>query len=437
MNFWVALVCMVFIEVYVLRRLRFDWTIVAIVSVGTILCVDYLTYTSFEERNWDAEAQIRYIQTISEHLRLPDVYDCAPCGHPPLYYAIGALWSKVVLAFDWMPLEQGLQWLSLLLNFGFIVFALKIFRNCIERPETLRLATVLLVFWPSGIINSVRVHNDSLASPLMLAAIYFLARWDKTERNRDYYAALVASAFSLLTKASGYTVAAALVFFAAVRLGTTGICRAAVTRVVVTILVLGSVAVSAVGFRESKRPINLCQKVFGRACDGRYVPPVSDTPSRFLSFDVDSFVQRRIYPETTDPFLNQLTKSSLFGMQSRGDDFNNHRHEILAQVMSVLLLLMLAVFLAGVAFVRRANFQKYRVHFGAAVIMFIFLLAFRVRAPNELHEDFRHIFPILVPFCLGYAVAVDRIGRCAKPLYYVGVGIAGLMVVSSILFFVW
>jgi len=166
------------------------------------------------------------------------------------------------------------------------------------------------------------------------------------------------------------------------------------------------------------------------------VPPVSDSPSRYLSFDVKAFIQRRIYPEPTDLFLNQLAKSSLLGMQSTGDDFDSERHRALAQVMSVLLLVMLAFFPAGLLFVRRAHVRKYRVYFGAAVTMFLFLAAFRIRAPNELHEDFRHIFPALVPFCLGYTVVVDRLGRYAEVLYFAGVAIALLMVVSSVAFFV-
>ena len=42
--------------------------------------------------------------------------------------------------------------------------------------------------------------------------------------------------------------------------------------------------------------------------------------------------------------------------------------------------------------------------------MFAFLVAFRVRAPNEFHEDFRHIFPALVPLCLGYVKVFERLG---------------------------
>jgi hypothetical protein len=335
MSYWIVLACTAILEVYVLRRLRFDWLIVAMVLTGTVLCVDYLTYTSVSERNYDGSSQIKYIQFIAQHLRLSDVYECGPCGHPPLYYALAALWSKVVLVRGWMPFELGLQWLSLLLFFGFVVFSLVILRSTTTRPRTLRLAVALIVFWPSSIIHSVRVHNDALASLLMLAAMYFIAQWDRQGRTRDFYAALVASALALLTKSSGYAVATTLVFFAVLRLRSTGLHRATIKRCVTAIVILAGVAVLAVGFRESRRPTTLCQKVLGHACDGRYQPPIPDTPSRFISFDAADFV-RRIDTEPLDPFLNRLAKSSLFGFKALGDEFGSERHKTLAVVISLL-----------------------------------------------------------------------------------------------------
>src|SRR5215207_2150970 len=160
MSLGLVLGCTIIVETYVLRRLRFDWLTVAIVLAGTVVCVDYLTYTSVSERNYDGSSHIEYIQAIA-HGRLPNVRECGACGHPPGYYALAALWTWL-LPSAWLPLELGLQWLSLLLFFGFAVVALLIFRSCGLRPRTLWLATALVVLWPSSVINSVRVQNDAL-----------------------------------------------------------------------------------------------------------------------------------------------------------------------------------------------------------------------------------------------------------------------------------
>ena len=427
-SLWIVLLGTLLVELYALRRLRFDWVVVALVLLGTVLHVDYLSYTAISERNYDGPSQIEYMRAIAEHHRMPDVFDCGACGHPPLYYAVAAVWSKVILAGGWMPFEVGLQWLSLLLFFAFVVIALSIFRSCILRPATLWLATALVVFWPSSVINAVRVHNDALASVLMLGALYFTARWDRHGRGRDFHIALASCALALLTKSSGYTVAVTLVFFAAVRALSPELRRQSIRSCVVAIVVLSAVAAGTGALRRSQSPRTLCQKVLGHACDGRYVPAVVDRPSRFLRFDVPRFVLRMdTLPDDPehDYFLNRLAKSSLFGVIPLGDELESPRHQTLAVVMSVLLLGLVASGLIALPFLRGESLRKYRVYLGATIIMFAFLVAFRIRAPNEFHEDFRHIFPALVPLCLGYATILDRVGRESRKPSWLFQGLRG------------
>jgi hypothetical protein len=438
MSLWIVLVCSVLLEWWVLRRLRFERFIIATVLAGTVVCVNYLAYTSIAERNCDGPAQVQYIQSIAEHLRLPDVFDCGACGHPPLYYGLAALWSKVVALGGLIPFELGLQWLSLLLFFGFVVFALLIFRSCIEQPAPLRLATALIVFWPSSIINSVRVHNDALASLLMIASMYFIAQWDRQGRARDFRAALATAALALLTKSNGYAVAATLVLFLLFRLRSTP-GRESLRRCAAAILVLAVAGGLAVAGRNSRDPRTLCQKVLGHACDGRYVPPVADRPGRFISFDASDFVRRiDTLPQDRerDYFLNRFAKSSLFGIPPLEDELTSRRHDVLGSVISSLLLLMAAVCLLALPFLRGLDWRSTRVYAAAAAVMFLFLLAFRIRLPNEFHEDFRHIFPALAPFCLGYVTVVERLGRVHHAFRKAGIAVGLAMVASSVAFFV-
>jgi len=62
MSLALVFVCTALIELYVLRRLRFDWLVVALVVSGTLLSVDYASYTDISERNYDGEAHVQYIQ---------------------------------------------------------------------------------------------------------------------------------------------------------------------------------------------------------------------------------------------------------------------------------------------------------------------------------------------------------------------------------------
>lgn len=439
MSFWIALSVTLVAELYALRRLRFDALVLTLVAASTLLCVSYLGYTSVGERNYDGEAQIEYVELISRHARLPDLDACGPCGHPPLYYALGALWAKTVLAGGWLPLPLGLQWLSLVLFFGFALVTLLILRSSGAGPWTLRLAAALVLFWPSSIINSVRVHNDALASVLMLSAMYFIARWDWQGRPAYFYAALATSGLALLTKATGYTVAATLLFFTLLRLRSGGKWRERLPHCAIALVVLAACALLATSFRDSRSSKNVCQHVLGHACDGRYIPTVVDRPKRFLYFDVADFVGRLdtapIDPER-DYFLNRLAKSSLFGVMPLGDELGDQRHQRLGMMMSVLLLVMVASCLLGLpVLLRGARLRKYRVYLVTSAMMLLFLVAFRLRAPNEFHEDFRHIFPALVPFCLGYAGVVEHVARYSKALRAAGFSLGAAMVLASAAFF--
>src|SRR6478735_3192759 len=79
--------------------------------------------------------------------------------------------------------------------------------------------------------------------------------------------------------------------------------------------------------------------------------------------------------------------------------------------------------------------RKYRVYLVSVAIMVLFLLAFRLRAANEYHEDFRHIFAALVPFCMCYAAVVANSSRYSKLLNLAGTALALLMIICSLAFF--
>jgi hypothetical protein len=431
-SLWILFGCTIAFELFVLRRLGFDWITTIIVLAATALCIHYTTYTSLAERNYDASSHAAYIQFLGEHRRLPDLPSCRFCTHPPLYYALAALWSEAVLFRDWIPRELALQWFSLLLFFGFVVFALLIIRQCTDHPMTRWLATLLVVFWPSSILHSVRVHNDALASLLMIATIYWLAEWDRRDQNRDLYAALGCVALALLTKASAYSVAALLVVFVFLRFRSKEPFAASIKRSVGVVLVLAAAGLLAGRLRDSGQ--TLCQSVLGRACYGRYVPPIPDTLGRFISFHPLDFVGR-IDTVPTDPFLNRFAKSLLFGVLPLGEDFASARYALMASVLSALLLVMASICLIGALQLRPPSLRRYRVYLAASVIMFMFLVGFRVLAPNEFHEDFRHIFPALALFCLGYAKTVERFGRSSKLLSYAGIAIAVAMTTTSLAFF--
>jgi len=104
--------------------------------------------------------------------------------------------------------------------------------------------------------------------------------------------------------------------------------------------------------------------------------------------------------------------------------------------MSLLLLAMVAVCAVVLLFVRSVGWQRYRALVVAAASMLVLLAAFRFMVPTPFHEDFRHIFPVLVPLCLVYAKAVERLRRWSNVAYTAGIAVGVLMIASSLGFFV-
>jgi flagellar motor component MotA len=104
--------------------------------------------------------------------------------------------------------------------------------------------------------------------------------------------------------------------------------------------------------------------------------------------------------------------------------------------MSLLLLTMIAIGGGVLGITRSVSWQKHRALIVAGASMLALLIAFRAMVPTPFHEDFRHIFPVLVPSCLLYAKAVERLSRWSGRLCKAGIAIGVLMIASSVLFFV-
>ena len=171
-SLWIVFGCTLAFELFVLRRLRFDWITTLIVLAGTVLAIDYLAYTALTERNYDGPSHAAYIQFLGEHRRLPDLASCQFCAHPPLYYALAALWAEVLLVGGWTAWELGLQWFSLLLFFG----------SCVRSAHDSALTNRRMTGWLAALLVVLAGEHhpfgacsyDALASLLMIGSIHWL-----------------------------------------------------------------------------------------------------------------------------------------------------------------------------------------------------------------------------------------------------------------------
>jgi hypothetical protein len=404
------------------------------------LDIGYLSYTGIGDRNLDGVDHRWQIDFFAKQGRLPRMGMCVTCGHAPLYYVLGGLVMKLFTALHVTSVDVALQSLSLGFFLGFVAFAVATTRLFIASPLVVRLVAALTAFWPSSVLNSVRVHNDSLASLCMAGALYFTARYDQRERPRDLYWAAVWSGLAILTKSSGYTIVVVLLVvlgFQAKRLAKGGPKPAviAVSTLLAAIVIVGKARVMTI-----TRTPTVCERLLGRACNAAQESYVGNKPINYLYFDLRYFLTEPFLPnplagERRDYFWNAVAKTSLFGRVPLGQPFGGRFDAALGIVLSALFLGLLTYTVVGALDATFEQVHRHRVLLLAGGSMLSLLTCFRVLVPIIWHEDVRHVFALLIPALVLFGKVVERYRRTRRALYWAGWGLALLFILASVLLF--
>jgi 4-amino-4-deoxy-L-arabinose transferase-like glycosyltransferase len=426
-----------------LRRIQFDLPTIAILLSGLGLYLAYLGYTEIGERNYDGPVQLEYIKYLVKHRALPPPAHCLVCHHPPLYYALGALVYAFFKATRLAEPVLGLQLFSLAIFFLFIVFGVLTAARLARGRREVHLVAALLVFWPYSVHNSVRVHNDTLVSTLMAAALYFAVAWAEDARPRDLYLAGLFSALSILTKSSGYIVVAVVVGLLAARISSSRDRLRYLGRAgVVAAMLAAALAIGSLSRGGAPVGDGLCGRVLGSACKIARSALMENEPYNYLYFDVQGFLKEPYVLTDKDEtgrqlFWNHLLKSSLFGSHNKVADpetayaFNR----AIAGVMSALLLGMIGFLALGAVSAKKAGARRYAVVLAALASSIAFMMAFRIMVPAPHHSDVRHIFPVVIPMSVLYAAAVRHFREKDLAVEHAGTGMAALFLLLSIVYF--
>lgn len=427
-----------------LERARFDRGVIAILVAGLGLYLMYLGYTDFGERNYDGGAQLQYIEYILQHRARPPAAHCLICHHPPLYYALGAGVYAFFKATRLATPTGGLQIFSLLLFLGFLGCGVRTVERFTTTRRDLRLATALLVFWPYSVHNSCRLHNDSLVSALLAAALYFLVVWYQDDRPRDLYLGALFTALGLLTKSSAYVMVAVLLALLLVRFfPSRDKLRFLARGFAVALLLAGAVMLNARG-KESptSAPSPLCHQILGNACDLPRGQLLENHPVNYLYFDVESFLEEPYAlaerkGSGRQYFWNHLLKSSLFGTHNTVPDRKTsyRLNRGIAEAMNVGLLGMTAYVALGALFVKRRALRKWAAILLCLGCFYAFMMGFRILIPAPHHSDFRHIYPAIIPMAAIYAATVAHFRARELALAPVGLLLAWVFLALSIVYF--
>jgi 4-amino-4-deoxy-L-arabinose transferase-like glycosyltransferase len=172
----------------------------------------------------------QYFQGV-EHLittgHLPTAVDCLQCYHPPLFYALGAVfyWLGSILAGTRTGALEGLSALSLLSACATAWFSIRLLELLRQRGSYLLLASAVVVVFPCLFISSWSAEADGLQTALISAVLYYLSRYDAGPRHAGLGVVVLLGVFcglAMATKYNGLLALGATGFLLLLRLFTDG-----------------------------------------------------------------------------------------------------------------------------------------------------------------------------------------------------------------------
>ncbi|MCL4374463.1 glycosyltransferase family 39 protein [Patescibacteria group bacterium] len=415
-----------------------------IFGAGLLIRLLYLTITPFTVRAHDADAHLQYIQYVANHWRFPAAIQGWEFYQPPLYYLIAAGVDRLA-GFLHLPAPLVLQLLSLVFFMAMLVFAYLIIKLAVKsRPIYLALFA-LVVFWPSGIIHSVRLGNDVLEYLTITAWLYHLGRWTKQRHLNDLDYAFVWANLALLTKLTGLIPLVITGIAYLIHLRFTSIPHRKLTANLIVSFVLlatslmiafrGQIFTGSSGLITNTANLNQALRVGNR-------------PINYLSFDPVKFVTQPYTSAWEDnagrqSFWFYWLKTSLFGEFT----FDGLILKPLAQWLSALLLiLIICIFISFLIIWRFLPKQKtadeglnrlVRLYTPVSLFFIGAAIAIHVVYPYACSADFRYVFPIIIPALAIYGIHLETVsGKFVLVWRRLNLGLIWLMVGLSGWFFI-
>jgi Dolichyl-phosphate-mannose-protein mannosyltransferase len=180
-----------------------QWITISLV-VAVLLRLYYIQNTLENVRTYDVffeGGHFDYIRHLATTWTLPDPTKGWETFQPPLYYTFAAL--GYTLFQGSIASMYGLQLISLFLNVVCLITGIKIIELTLRDKNLVFWASLLLLFFPTGVIQSVRIGNDIMFYTTYLLAIYFVQRYWKNISGHNLALATIFSALSVISKSNG------------------------------------------------------------------------------------------------------------------------------------------------------------------------------------------------------------------------------------------
>ncbi len=411
-----------------MRKLRFEKSTAFIFISAIFVYFIYSLFTNVNERNYDTGAQIFYIDYIANNYKLPVSNACWVCHHPPLFYISGAIVKKLSVFLDFLP-ETALQIHSLILFLVFLVFSLLTIRLFFRKAWKLNFAFSIVAFWPYSIVNSVRIHNDVLFYTFSSAFLYYLLLWHQKKTKSGLFYSCIFAGLGILTKTNGAIALAVILTIFSIRTFRASEKFSYLKKNLIFLSVPFLTFIFLVLILNPLRtPEKKIPSIFGTAATVDKSFYVENKPLNFFAIDIKSYWKEPYVLAEKDGygreyFWQHLIKSSLFGTHNSIPDpaTSYGLNQILAQIMNWILNVFILVLFLNIFWQNRFGLFRYLPFYIFIVCSIGSLGVFKFLAPIPHHNDFRLIYPVIIPMSIFFfqdSIFIRKV-RYANPLVLV------------------
>lgn len=407
-----------------------------ILFAGCIFLVKYWSQTPWDVRTHDTtgdSGHYAYVMHIIEKKSLPAPNEGWTYYHPPLYYLSAAGVASLANIF-YIDNTILLQSYSLFLWFIFLLAALATLNVLLKGAanQTLIASSVALVTWPSGIIHSIRLGNDSAFYALSGIILYLMVRWWQSDQRRLLILCSLFCCLALLAKSNGIILCAVLGFAILYRLIQAEswkkrwqrVYEGSIAAIFFCVGIVASFATRIYYYNQGK----IGSWLVSNSNNLNHKLQVPNDIQAFFPLDIPTFI---CYPFTSAwnddygrlNFWNYLLKSSLTGEFQ----FAGVAAAVIGVAMGILLLLILIRSAAPLIKLRCFSPRQLDQHFPLTAFIILSLTALiilRIDVPYSCSGDFRYIIPTL-PAILYFTCTAARLNRI---LHYILAALSGLLV---------
>jgi hypothetical protein len=415
--------------------------IISLFVLSFLVRIIYFNHTDPFTRTDDIYGHLDYIWFITDKMSFPAISELEQSYHPPVYYFISAVFRKILLIISFTDdiINRVLQFLSLCFHMGFLIAGTLIIKRYISNKLIFFLCIFIFYFWPTSILNSVKIGNDNLLYCFYGFSFLFLCKWYDEEDPVHISLFTLFALLCIFTKVNGIVILGCFGILVIIKFFQTKSKRKYVSKVLpfIVLLSLGVVGLFAFPIIDSLNGyevVTFANRIYSMG----WGPTLGVEANNYLYFDLRDFMNIPFTDMFADEggrqyFWNYLLKTSLFGAFSAKNAFLRN----CAIIMSFFLLFIVFIMILGFITLKRDDARK-----RLPIILNLFLLLlssaiFRLLSPMACSNDFRYIFHGIITFPVFLGSALSFLHE--KRLFVFSFSVYGIIVAFtafSIVFYI-